>query len=274
VHTVVDAIAPSGRFVFTAQSGAARTEMGGRLLLDGPLELKVDADMPAGARVVMFRNGEALRTGGKTAVHRSDRRRGVYRVEIQVPGAPGLPSVPWVLSNPIHVDEVPHALTEAEPQPERGPAPLRLGAATVEHDPSSSIELTRESVDKVQMVRLTYELGGGPRQSQYVALVVPRNGIPARFNRLAFTGSASRPMRMSLQVRNEAGERWQRSVYLDSLPRTVRLEFDELTRIEHPNQAGRPPLDQVRAILAVVDTVNTTPGSSGTVTIEGLRFSR
>ena len=49
----------------------------------------------------------------------------MYRVEIQVRGAPGKPPVPWVVTNPIYVrarDESPVArndATETAPQYER-----------------------------------------------------------------------------------------------------------------------------------------------------------
>jgi hypothetical protein len=275
VYSVVDSIAAPGRFAFAARSGAARAEMGGRLVLDGSLELRVDADVPTGSRIVILRDGNAIRTGGKSTVVRSARRRGVYRVEIRTDGAPGSPSVPWILSNPIAVVETEDTSEARAPRPERAPAQVRSTAATVEHDPSSSMEFAREIVDTVPVVRLRYRLGGGERHSQYAALVLPRqSGIPPRFDRLSFSGSAGAPMRLSVQLRSQAGERWQRSVYLDATPRNVRVEFDEFAHALRTGEIGRPPLDGVRAILFVVDTVNTAPGSSGIVTIERLRLSR
>jgi hypothetical protein len=275
VYSVVNSIAAPARFSFTARSGSARAEMGERLLLDGPIELRVDADVPAGGRIVMLRDGEVLRTGGKSSVVRSNRRRGVYRVEIRVDGAPGSPPVPWIVSNPIVAVEDTDAPETREPRPERAPAPVRFTAATIEHDPSSSMEFTRETVDKVPVARMRYRLGGGDRRSQYAALVLAReNGIPPQFDRLSFKGSAEAPMRLSVQLRSAAGERWQRSVYLDRTPRPVRVEFDDFSHAVRPAQIERPPLDQVRAILLVIDTVNTLPGSSGSVTIEGLKLSR
>jgi hypothetical protein len=274
VHSVVDSIARPGRFEFTARSGAARAEMGGRLLLDGPLELNVVADLPEGARIVMLRNGEAIRTGGKSSVVRTDRRRGVYRVEVHVPGAPGTPPVPWILSNAIVADDSTERPEIARPEAERGAAPLRLTSAAVEHDPSSSIEMARESIDKVQIARLAYRLGGGPRQNQYAAMVIPRNDIPARFNQLSFEGSSDMPMRVSVQLRSEVGERWQRSVYLSPDPATIRIGFNDVATADLSARIERPALDRIRAILFVVDTVNTLPGASGTFTVAGLRFSR
>ena len=47
--------------------------------------------------------------------------------------------------------------------------------------------------------------------------------------------------------------------------------FDDMRPIA-PAQAAHPPLDQVHAVLFVVDTVNTPPGTSGRVKIRDLRF--
>jgi hypothetical protein len=274
VYSVIDAIAAPGRFEFTARSGAALAGMGGRLVLDGPLELTVDADLPAGAEIVMLRDGEAMRTGGKSRVERRARRRGAYRVEIRAPGAPGVPPVPWILSNPIFADESTEAPVERERRPDEAAAALGFSRATVEHDPSSWMELERQVVDRVHGARLRYRLGGGERRSQYAALVIPRSGIAGHFERLLFTASASAPMRFSVQLRSDAGERWQRSLYLDPMPRTVSIVFDDIARADGRTGVGRPPLDQVRAILFVIDTVNTAPGATGTVMLENLRLSR
>ena len=45
--------------------------------------------------------------------------RGAYRVEVSLPGAPGQPPIPWLLSNPIYVGERPTPATA-------GSAPARF----------------------------------------------------------------------------------------------------------------------------------------------------
>jgi hypothetical protein len=51
------------------------------------------------------------------------------------------------------------------------------------------------------------------------------------------------------------------------------VEFDDLTPIPG-TEAAKPPLDQVNAVLLVVDTVNTRPGSSGTVWVADPELQR
>jgi hypothetical protein len=179
--------------------------------------------------------------------------------------------VPWIVSNPIYAVEStgpPAPAVVANDAPGRR---LRLRASTSEHDPSSSIEFARERVESAERLVIRYQLGGGARHSQYAALVIPVRQI-ARYNRLSFTGRADRPLRLSVQVRGETGERWQDSVYLDTTARAVTVSYDQLVHTTGPTTAGRPPMDQIRDLLFVLDTVNSVPGASGTVTIENLRY--
>jgi hypothetical protein len=86
------------------------------------------------------------------------------------------------------------------------------------------------------------------------------------YRQLKFSARADHPMRISVQLRTpDAGRtlrRWQRSVYVDATVREHVVEFDDMTP-SPGTEAGKPPLDQVNAVLLVVDTVNTKPGSSG-----------
>jgi hypothetical protein len=85
-------------------------------------------------------------------------------------------------------------------------------------------------------------------------------------------------MRLSVQVRRPLekpgeAERWLRSIYVDSTPRDITVRFDDMRPIP-PATAAQPPLDKLHALLFVVDTEHTPPGTSGRVVIEGLRFER
>jgi len=79
---------------------------------------------------------------------------------------------------------------------------------------------------------LRFALGGGDSDSPFVGLVMPAGEI-AGHDRIAFTAAASRPMRVSVQLRvaEAGGERWQRSVYLDETARGVVVPFEEMRRI-------------------------------------------
>ena len=44
-----------------------------------------------------------LEAKGSTLGYMAEPRPAVYRVEVKLPGAPGEPPVPWIVSNPIYV---------------------------------------------------------------------------------------------------------------------------------------------------------------------------
>jgi hypothetical protein len=83
-------------------------------------------------------------------------------------------------------------------------------------------------------------------------------------------------MRISVQLRipeGPEGERWQRSVYVDQMPREISVFFDEVTP-RGPTSTRRPVLGKVQSVLWVVDPVNTALGSSGQVWIDDVKYGR
>jgi hypothetical protein len=96
------------------------------------------------------------------------------------------------------------------------------------------------------------------------------------YRQLKFSARADHPMRISVQLRTpDIGRtlrRWQRSVYVDTAVQEHVVEFDDLTPL--PHGGGEAASDQVNAVLLVVDTVNTKPGSSGTVWLENVALQR
>jgi len=119
---------------------------------------------------------------------------------------------------------------------------------------------------------LRFTLGGGRASNQFAALVVAISGGLTTYRGLTFSGRADRPMRIGVQLR-PAGRnnppRWQRSVYLDRSPRTITIDFADMRPV--PRAVTRPiPLASIDAVMFVVDTNNTTPGTSGAVTIGAL----
>lgn len=136
----------------------------------------------------------------------------------------------------------------------------------VEHDPATRAELTR---DARSAMTLRFTLGAGRPANQFAALVgAVANGV-ARYDRVVFSGRADRPMRIDVELRPRGTDnppRWQRSVYLDESPRTMTIPFADLRPL--PRDVTAPlPLDAVDALMFVVDTNNTPPGTSGVVTI-------
>ena len=104
VFSSIDALGGPVALSFTA-SGADGSVTMGEDLVDrkGQTRLAVRSNAPEGATVSLLRNGSAVTTVAGPHLEHVASEPGVYRVEIQWPGAPGEPPVPWVVSNPIYV---------------------------------------------------------------------------------------------------------------------------------------------------------------------------
>ena len=101
------------------------------------------------------------------------------------------------------------------------------------------------------------------------ALAYPVENVAA-YDRIQFRGSASAPMRVSVEVRvpsRSGGERWHRSVYLDQEPRDITVFLDDMRPIG-PTSSYRANLATVDSVLFVVDTTNARPGTSGSLRLE------
>lgn len=282
VYSSIDALAGRADVSFTAAAAGSLTFHSGDTIEAGTgnVELRVDSNAPDGAQIVVLKNGAPLVT------RRGPRLREIvpgepaaYRVEITLPDAPGNPPVPWVLTNPIYV-----AAAKQPPAPQRPPATefapqYENGFApdwAVETSPRSRAALDVAPAEGGTQLSMRWGLGGTPSESPYAALAMPAGPAVSGYDRLLFTARADRPMRLSVQLRVPSagdGERWQRSVYLDSSPRRIAIFFDEMTPRGATTQR-RPVLANVRDVLFVVDTVNTRPGTSGQVWIDDVRYGR
>jgi hypothetical protein len=89
--------------------------------------------------------------------------------------------------------------------------------------------------------------------------------------------SADSPTRLWVQLRlsdSSTGQRWGRSIYLDEQSRTFRIPLRSFAPLETRASISRPNVAQVKAVLLVVDTVNSRPGRAGRIAIEHLSLSR
>jgi hypothetical protein len=282
VYSSIDALAGRADVSFTAAAAGSLTFNSGDTIEAGTgnVELRVDSNAPDGAQIVVFKNGAPLVTRRGPGLREIvPGEPATYRVEITLPDAPGNPPVPWVLTNPIYVaagkqppaPERP-AATEFAPQYENGFAP----DWTVETSPRSRAALDVAPAEGGTQLSMRWGLGGTPSESPYAALAMPAGPAFSGYDRLLFTARADRPMRLSVQLRVPSegdGERWHRSVYLDTSPRRIAIFFDEMTP-RGPTTQRRPVLANVRDVLFVVDTVNTRPGTSGQVWIDDVRYGR
>ena len=260
VFTVIDAIASPGSLQFTATAGGMTTSVGGDLPPSaGPAQFTVRTQVPDGASTVLLHNGRAIAEQGSGSLDHTAASPGEYRVEVRVPGTPGSPPVPWLLSNPIF------RLAKAEVAMARPEATLQVAGSDWRSEASPG------SIASVEVAEgratLAYVLKAGGEDSQFAALVTDLASPSDDAAALVFTARAARPSRISAQLRygNDARNRWRRSFYVDQEEREVRISLADLRPAD---QSGpRPLIERATSLLFVVDLTNAVPGSQGTFTI-------
>jgi hypothetical protein len=279
VFSAVDAIANPATLEFRATLGNANVTTGGRLPeASGTARFSVRASVPPGAITSIKRNGRTVAEKSGGVLDHETPLTGAYRVEIDVPGAPGTPPVPWLASNPIYRFE--SAVPVGPPARPVAVLPLANAAWRVEADPGSSGAIAANA----ETVALTYRLKDEERASQFVALVVDLQSVPADANAITLRGRADRPMRVSAQLRfgGDRDERWGRSFYLDPSPRDTRIPLDTLRRMGGANaldgrgagQSQPLPVARATSLLFVIDLTNANPGDTGTLTVADVALGR
>ena len=279
VFTVIDAIASPGFIDFRAHGPSASNqpvwmEMGSVLHSSNGYR-SMTVSMPPGARLFLSSLGHEFSptetSGQKSLGHYEagvDGFAGQERFEVRVPGAPGSPPVPWLLSNPIYFLSAATATTKPPVEP---PA-VRLPADTQWHS-----EHDERTVAKLQnlggQVTLDYTLGAGDRRSQFAAAVGDIRGRAAKFSSILFSATASRPGRISVQLRYGGEVRWARSVYVDASVREARVPVNRLVPVDL-QKGPAPDTSTADSLLFVADLTNARPGDSNTVHISNLRFEK
>jgi hypothetical protein len=280
VYSTVDALGGPAAMRFAATSGPRTVSMGDALPVAGPVHFHVDAQAPPEATITLLRNGTSVATArGSRLDHDAPEEPAVYRVEIGLPGAPGIPPVPWILSNPVYVGrgaDTPANPPHAAPRTfmtlyDGGPA---RGWRIEKGDASDGAMDVIGALGGTQLL-LRFAISGTAAESPYVAFVMPATATVAMYQRLVFTARADRPMRLSVQLRAPGGEgeRWRRAVYVDSTPRTVDVAFSDFRSVGSAS-ASPPDLSKVDSILFVVDTTNTKAGSNGQIQMDDIRYAR
>jgi hypothetical protein len=275
LYIAMDAIASPPSFEFTATNSLGTAREGDELAVGGPVTLHVRSNAPAGFTTIVWRGRQMLATEQRNEFTvPGGQNPAVYRVEIRSTEATR--QITWLFSNPIYV-RAPQARTSSPDPVVEASIPLFDALPPsgwhVETDATSTAALVEVPTPAGAGLQLRYTLSPGPASGQQAAMIWgTRDGrVPAgmsSYRRLKFVARADRPMRISVQLRTpDVGRtlrRWQRSVYVDTSAREQVVEFDDLTP-SPGTEAGKPPLDQVNAVMLVVDTVNTKPGSSGSL---------
>jgi hypothetical protein len=257
VFTVIDAIASPG-FI--------------NVRPEDPLFAFVHVAMPAGGKLFVVQGGRdlgPLKVGSEGKyTFRTDPGSGATRFEVRVPGAPGTPPVPWLVTNPIY--RLPPDNGGARPPKPELSVPVNETASWhVEKDPESIATTTVSGAE----VRLDYTLASGPRHSQFAAAVVDIQDRPVSFSALTFSLVAAAPARVSVQLRYAigGGERWAKSVYADTDKREARVSVDQMVPADF-QQGSAPSTLTARSLLFVVDLTNARPGDSNSIRIGDVRF--
>ncbi len=281
LYVSVDGIATPPAFEFSATNASGTAREGDELqAAGGPVRLRVRSNAPAWFTATI-RNGVGILSGDHHEPEfmvEAPGGAGVYWVEVQAADKP------WLMSNPIYVRlaNSPAGAAERSRAPAGQQQPLIGGPAKttwrVEHDPTSlvAVDLPPTAAGPGgtagSQARLRFGLASGPAAMQYAALVVDLAAGLAGNDRLVFTGRAEQPMRISVQLRSDRGS-WQRSVYIDTVDQERTVFFDDLTPATGAD-TDKPPRAEIRAILFVVDAVNTRPGTSGRVWITNPALGR
>jgi hypothetical protein len=262
VFTAIDALAAPALLDFHAEAGGDRIEMGDGLPPDSDVTIVARAPLPAGAELGLVRNGRLVAKSNGDLRRLVNAADGAYRIEIQIPGAPGSPPIPWVVSNPIYFNtsDTERAANDDPIPAGDGGVPVDAGAWRIEKDPASSAIVRVAS----GALELEYTLGDGARASQYVALAADLT--PQAFTAIDLAMAGQRPQRVSVQVRVADGTRWGRSVYVDPAGRRVRVPLSTLRPIgDAPDRPVEP--ERVTSVLIVIDLTNANPGRSGALRV-------
>jgi len=281
LYTAVDGVASPPAFEFMASNERGTVHEGDELAVGGPVTLRVRSNASPEFTTIVHDGMHALTTvrdPQDLTVHAPD-KPAVYWVEIVSTGRPH--PITWLRSNPIYV-RGPEPLVREAARPASTVSRTIFDGSSIanwraEHDATSLSAIDLAPIVGGHEIRFRYGLSGGSPAGQVAALVfdTPQGLEPN--NRLTLVGRAERPMRVSVQLRGgngeAAGERWQRSVFLDRVDQEKTVYFDDLMPVG-ATHTFKPALADIRSILFVVDTTNAKLGSSGRIWIQKAALER
>jgi hypothetical protein len=279
VVSVLDGLAGPAWLEFSATAPNGRVEQGGMLPANERFTVRAKAPAVPGARLRLVRNGREIDEidAAQELVLERPPEPATFRIEVDLPSAPGQPPVPWLISNPIYVGRS-KPVPWSEPPPPDWPLqrlPLYSDGSATEW----TIERSMRADGRVLVVgavggtqlNFRYALGGSRSDSPFVAMTRPLPSPPAGYDRLVFEARSSRPMRISAQLRAADGARWVHSIYLDQTLRRLSLPFGDFRPAGH-ERALTP--DAATSLMFVVDGINTALGQNGQVWFDSIGLGR
>lgn len=278
VFTSIDAIAGPALLDFWVEAASERAPMGAALAEDFDATIFAKALLPPGGQLRLLRDGRVIASGGADLRHVLTGATGAYRIEAHVPGAPGSPAVPWLVSNPIYFGaDAAGAIGAIGADGAKGAGAKGAGAKgagaeeagtapfpwRIEKDPRSSATLRVREFE----VELAYQLAEGERSDQFVALA--SDLARQSFSAIDLTLAGDRPLRVSVQLRRADGVRWGRSYYVDPAGTRLHVPLAALKPIGKAASSGTISAAEATSILIVIDLANANPGRSGLLRVSG-----
>jgi hypothetical protein len=281
-YAAFDALADAARFSFTAASGGRSAALGEAVALVDDIELAADVDGPAGAVLVLRRDGREVARGPSLRVR--SRAAGSYRVEAELPRGlvPGGHALPWIVSNPIDVYPAAELAARERRAAARPPldAPLPAGGTPLDTfdapalDAKWQIDRSADSAAALALdegaLRFSFRLGRGAAPHVSVCRWEPRDLTGA--SALTFRVRGDRRFRFDVQVRATHGNElriFRRSVRAESAWRTTGVLLHELR--SYDRAAGVPDLARVAGVYFHVDAAHLPRGAAGTLWIDDVR---
>lgn len=279
LYTAIDGLASPPSFSFSASNDHGAVNQGDILGAGGPVLLRVQSNAPPGFATIVSDGTRVLSMARDTqdlTVH-GPAGPGVFWAAIV--SATGTPPIMWIRSNPIYVRAPAEIVVPpAPPDPAATHTLVGPGAAAARLELSKAqgaIEVVAATDGGGLRVRASLE--GGTATNQAVALVFDTPDGLAVYDRAFVRVRADRPMRVSVQLRGgqgaTAGDRWIRSVYLDTAWREYTLPFGSFVAAGTTHSAA-PALADIRSVMVVVDLTNTKPGFSGMVAVQSAELRK
>ena len=271
VYSAIDAIATPAALDFSAVSQAGTAAEGDHLAAGGgAVTFSARVNALTGGTIVLRKDGAVLTQHAVPALkYESDGSDGAYRVEVYLSNSPGQPQVPWIVSNPIYVHPAEWGRPFTPPTTDAIDRWPIGGPWHAEKDAGSTAQVAAAS--GTSPIEFTYRLADGAKGGQYAALVVSTGNALRGHERLAFRARATRPMRISVQARRPTpGDRWQRSIFVDTTPGDIILPFKDMKPVGVTSTFKFDPA-QIDTLLFVADTTNSLAGSEGKFWISDLR---
>ena len=278
LFTVIDAIASGALFDSVVLGKTQRYSMGQTVPFDDAAELLASISPLSGSEIVLMQNGRPIHRTETSSLRYRISEPAVYRVEVLVNDPDIDARVPWIVGNAVRIGETLEAQSDEISSPSAVSNMMPdIGTEgrewTTEADQHSSANIVADSNQLV----FRYRLSDLKSDSPYAGAVRSLDGLRSRgSNSVSLIASADRPLRVSVQLRDASRSedvRWTASFYADGTPRNITIPFSRF-KSTIPTEAKTLRIEDIDTFLIVADLVNSTPGTSGELTLKSVQLER